>query len=412
MGRSWMTQPSVLVIGAGLAFGVVLWRADLVVDRWRSVCAVTFSPDGRSVAGGSYSGTFFNEDYHWCISDLSQTVALFDADTGSSGGVLDEMHYRGTSWGLPSTPLGQFLSFSTDGGTLAVGTWDGRVKLWNPRTRQLARVLRTESPQVRAVGFSADGRTLAAISRDLLKLWDRVTYHGEERWLRSPGRVRSIAFSPDSELVAIDCDVPFRGAELREVIGWGLKRHLPITDDSVLAMSFAPNGRYVAMGCEKHAVLWDLSEGKVQFEVEAPWTVALAVSPDSKIMTTAGVGGLRFWRTATGEGLGGIPVQGSISSLAYSPDGKLIATGDSLGYLTVWEVGTNRKLWSAHLGGSWKVDSVSVLSGIVGLALLSLVLLGVSRSTKGDHPQRRRLAAKTGDDAVLIPDLPGANGDP
>jgi len=138
----------------------------------------------------------------------------------------------------------------------------------------------------------------------------------------------------------------------------------------------------VAVGGEKHVVLWDLSEGKARFEVEAPWTVAVAVSPDSKNMATAGVGGLRFWRTATGEALGGIQVPGSFSSLAYSPDGNLIATGDSLGYLTVWEVGTNRKLWCASLRGSWRVDFVSVLSGIVGLTLLSLALLGVSRSTK------------------------------
>ncbi len=129
------TPTMVLVAGDVVALAVVILRAG-PGTQWQSVCAIEFSPDGRSVAAGSYRGTDFNEDFHWCIANLSQTVALFDALSGSCSGVLDEVQHHGTSRGLPSTPLGQFLGFSPDGNSLAVGTWDGEVRLWDTTTRQ------------------------------------------------------------------------------------------------------------------------------------------------------------------------------------------------------------------------------------------------------------------------------------
>src|SRR5437773_1096372 len=129
----WLASPAALILLAVAAFGLALWRFG-VAQRWQAVCALAFSPDGRTLAVGEYSGKHFNENLHWCIGDLGQTVTLFDAATGSCDGVLEHVRHSGTSWGLPSTPLGQFLGFSPDGSTLAIGHWDGTVKLWDPKT--------------------------------------------------------------------------------------------------------------------------------------------------------------------------------------------------------------------------------------------------------------------------------------
>jgi WD40 repeat protein len=364
-----------MVVVAGVAFTVALWRADLLSHRWQSVCSVTFSPDGRTVVAGLYSGMSFNEDDHWCIADIGQTVALFGADTGSSRGVLDDVRYQGTSWGLPSTPLGQFLGFSPDGRTLAAATWDGTVKLWDPATRQLTGILRTQCHRVTALSFSRDGRKLAVGCRNSLILWNTANY-GEGRQLGSATTsVRSIAFSPDSESIAIGSEHSFRGAELWDVAGASLKQSVPITEDGVLALEFGSNGRYLAMGGRRTAVLWDLSQGRAQFEVEGPWTAAVALSPDCKTLATAGADGLRFWRTATGDPTGAIWPGRRIRSLAYSPDGSMLAAGDDLGFLTVWDTSSVSRRWSARVSGPGKFDRISVLSGIVGLGLLSMAMI-------------------------------------
>src|SRR2546422_920367 len=83
------------------------------------VCALSFSPDGGTLAAGMYDGKCFNEDFHNLIRDLRQTVSFFDANTGARIATLDPVHHSGPYPGLASTPLGQFLCFSPDGSTLA-----------------------------------------------------------------------------------------------------------------------------------------------------------------------------------------------------------------------------------------------------------------------------------------------------
>ncbi len=95
MRMSWMRQPVVLVVGAAVAFATAFW-ADDFHSRWRAVCAITFSPDGRTLAAGCYSGKSFNENFHWCIADLRQAVSVFDTNTGATVSVVDEARFDGT----------------------------------------------------------------------------------------------------------------------------------------------------------------------------------------------------------------------------------------------------------------------------------------------------------------------------
>ncbi|NMF65714.1 trypsin-like peptidase domain-containing protein [Brasilonema octagenarum] len=90
------------------------------------------------------------------------------------------------------------VAISPDGRTLASGSWDDTIKIWNLATGQLIRTLAGHSYSVNSVAISADGRTLASGSFDkTIKIWNLATGQlirtlgGHSEW------VRSVAISPD-----------------------------------------------------------------------------------------------------------------------------------------------------------------------------------------------------------------------
>jgi WD40 repeat protein len=95
------------------------------------------------------------------------------------------------------------VAFSPDGQTLASGSWDSTIKLWDALTGALRSTLEGHTDGVTSVAFSPDGQTLASGSDDsTIKLWDastgalRNTLKGHKDW------VTLVAFSPDGQTLA------------------------------------------------------------------------------------------------------------------------------------------------------------------------------------------------------------------
>jgi WD40 repeat protein len=221
------------------------------------------------------------------------------------------------------------------------------------------------------VAFAKDGRTLAAAYRSGFTQWDTASY-GPGETFDTAWAVKSMAFSPDSELLAVGNEWN-HGAELWDVARGRRKKVVPGDAYSVLALQFSPDGRSLALGGETSAMLWSLGDGRKQFEVEARCTVGLAFSPDGATLATAGRNGLRFWSTTTGRPIECIPPAAGIGAVAYSPDGRLLATGDCRGRVAVWDVGSGTKRWSAHIDGPRRFNAVPEVCGVIGIGL---VLLG------------------------------------
>jgi WD40 repeat protein len=342
------------------------------------VCALAFSPDGRTVAAGLYEGKQFNEDFHWCIADLAQTLALFDSDTGSCAGILDQVRHPGTSWGVPSTPLGQFIAYSPDGDTLMVGSWDGTLRLYDAKTKALTDT-RNVYESIVAVAASRDGRRRVAGHKSRFTVWDQAD-GTEGRVFQTAWHVKALTFSPDSSLLVVGDDVQY-GAELWDMAQGSRKQCIPGYEYPVSAVQFSRDGSRLALGGRDSAMVWNLGERRKQFEVQEPWTTSLAFSPDGQTLATIGSGTLHFWSAETGTRIDSFWAGRDLESVAYSPDGSLLIVGDCSGKIAAWEMASGTKRWVAHVVKG--LDWLSVLSGVVGLALLLLSLVYFRRWTQG-----------------------------
>ena len=148
------------------------------------------------------------------------------------------------------------MAFSPDGHTLASGSDDDTVRLWNltdpAHPAPLGQPLTGHTDAVDGVAFSPDGHTLASGSHDAtIRLWNLSdparTAAGP---LTSHTGVSSVAFSPDGHtLASASSDDTMRLWDLTDPahpapLGQPLTGHT----DTVLSVAFSPDGHTLASG--------------------------------------------------------------------------------------------------------------------------------------------------------------------
>ena len=272
-----------------------------------------------------------------------QTVRLWEV----SSGALKQTLQGHSSWV-------RSVAFSPDGRTLASGSDDQTVRLWDASSGALKQTLQGHSARVWSVAFSPDGRTLASGSSDqTVRLWEvssgalKQTLQGHSSW------VRSVAFSPDGRTLASGSGD--QTVRLWEVSSGALKQTLQ--GHLALSVAFSPDGRTLASGSSDQTVrLWDASSGalKQTLQGHSDWVRSVAFSPDGRTLASGSSDQtVRLWEVSSGalkQTLQGH--SGLVLSVAFSPDGRTLASGSDDQTVRLWDAssGALKQTLQGHSG--------------------------------------------------------------
>jgi WD40 repeat protein/tRNA A-37 threonylcarbamoyl transferase component Bud32 len=216
---------------------------------------------------------------------------------------------------------------------------------------------------INCVAFSPDGRRLATVSSDnTAKLWDAQTGQEVLTLKGHTNAVYGVAFSPDGRRVATASwggsakvwDAA-TGKGLLTLMGHVWKGRLIW----VSSVAFSPDGRLLATGGHDcTAKVWDAGTGKelltlkghgfvVKGEVYNGEVTSVAFSPDSRRLATGSYDHTaKVWDLATGKelfSLAGHPA-GRVTSVCFSPDGRRLATASEDKTAKVWDADTGKEL--------------------------------------------------------------------
>ncbi len=231
------------------------------------------------------------------------------------------------------------VAFSPDGRTLASASGDQSIRLWNPNNGNLKRTLSGHTNAVTSVAFSPDGRTLASASWDAtIRLWNPNNGKLKRTLKEHTDAVDSVVFSSDGRTLAsssrdqtIRLWNPNNGKLIRTLTGH--------TGD-IPRIMFSPDGQTLASASRDDTVrLWNPNTGQQKRTLtnRTGWTKPVVFSSDGATLLIGGHG-IFNWDTQTGEYKK--PLARDITdffSVVFSPNGQIVASGSADNKVRLWE---------------------------------------------------------------------------
>jgi len=310
------------------------------------VCCVAFSHDGRTILTGGRDGL----------------LQRWDAATGAAVG--QPLPHPGPVAVAVFSPTGQHLLTGSSVVDVKQKTVAGfEARLWETATGRLVGAPLSQRGPIRALAFTADGRTFAVGGLGAL---DRAGKHhvGEVQLGRTDGTasqelfplhpepIWSLAFSPDGRILVTGSEDGVARVWLTatgQLLGSAPRRH----EGTVRDLAFSPDGRWILSASAggdhlAHACLWQVPRGQAFGQPFGQPSAVSAVAflgddrSTERVLIRCTNGTAHLWEPATSQRLRELPDGGFVSGTAFGPDDQT--------FLTVSLDGKSVLFWDTRTG--------------------------------------------------------------
>ncbi|MFX1258959.1 MAG: ATP-binding protein, partial [Promethearchaeota archaeon] len=217
------------------------------------------------------------------------------------------------------------IAFSPDGKTIATGSWDKTIRLFDVTILKEKAILKGHTSRIEDLIFTQDGKNLISCSNDkTLRIWDPETGVTKSVLKGHTSKIITCVLSPNNKLVASICDGNDPTIRIWDIESGNEKMVLEGHSKEITKIAFSSDGKTLASTSHDNSFrIWDVETGKIKAikEHDRYSYTLCAFLPDKKTIASTFYGKLTLWDAETYEIKKEITWKSNYKEKAFTPDG-------------------------------------------------------------------------------------------